>query len=346
MAAVHHLELQCGHPVAATTSIPPLPFDLLARSTFDFCLKKSVASAGQPACSTAEQHGLLVVGFGSQKDSREAWLQNAIALWETQSCDKTTSTPCSSSPCRVWTRTEGAFLSTVIKKYRSVGSLDPVRKFLLSDEKMVVHSNDSLSMVILNRIDRVSKNESDQFMVGQYIDRLLTHSSLVLVTLPNHPTTLDLHPTLASRLSAGFLLHIPNASSSTQQKNNKGYIKRTQTPQGREHNTKKSRPIDVEKIDTVNRIIFAVASHFRVTEKDVRNGSQRRCHVRPRGLAIYCVREMTDLSSHEIGRIFGGRDHSTVLHSLKVTTKILQQDQGADADLLAIRSRLELTRIC
>ncbi|HBU37700.1 MAG TPA: hypothetical protein DEB70_07840 [Planctomycetaceae bacterium] len=78
----------------------------------------------------------------------------------------------------------------------------------------------------------------------------------------------------------------------------------------------------------------------------MRNGSQRRCHARPRGLAIYCVREMTNLSSHEIGKLFGGRDHSTVLHSLNVTTKILQQDQGTDADLRTIKSRLERTSIC
>ena len=201
-------------------------------------------------------------------------------------------------------------------------------------------------MVVMNRIDRISKNESDQFMAGQCIDLLLTHFSLVLITLPNHPATLDLHPFLSSRLSAGFLLHIPNGSSSTQQKKKKGYAKIAPTLPGREPHTKKPRPIDVKEIDTVNRIIFAVASHFRVTDKDIRNGSQRRCHVRPRGLAIYCVREMTNLSSHEIGRLFGGRDHSTVLHSLKVTTKILQQDQGADADLRTIKSRLGHTSIC
>ena len=77
-------------------------------------------------------------------------------------------------------------------------------------------------MVVMNRIDRISKNESDQFMTGQYIDLLLAHSSLVLITLPNHPATLGLHPSLASRLSAGFLFHIPNAPSSDTRKEKKG----------------------------------------------------------------------------------------------------------------------------
>jgi chromosomal replication initiation ATPase DnaA len=202
-------------------------------------------------------------------------------------------------------------------------------------------------MVVINRMDRITKNEQDQFMARQYIDLLLTHSSLVLVTLPNHPSTLDLYPSLASRLSAGFLLHIPNESSSTQQrKREKKTAKRLQTRPGHEHDTKTPQMFDAKATDTVNRIIFAVARHFSVTEKDIRHGSQRRCHVRPRGLAIYCIREMTDLSSHDIGRFFGGRDHSTVLHSLKVTTKILQQDHGIKADLRAIRSRLQQPNVC
>ena len=346
MAATHHLELQCGHPMAATLSIQPLTNDFLAGSTFNFCIKKSIDLATQPTCPTSEQRGLLVVGFGSQQDSCEAWLLNAIKSWETPSCDKTTSNPDSSSPCRVWARIEGSSLSTVIKKYRSLGSLRPLRKFLLSHDQIADHSNNSLSMVVMNRIDRISKNESDQFMAGHCIDLLLTHSSLVLITLPNHPATLDLHPFLSSRLSAGFLLHIPNGSPSTQQKKKKGHAKMTPTPPSRKPHTQKSEPMDVKEVDTINRIIFAVASHFRVTDKDIRNGSQRRCHVRPRRLAIYCVREMTDLSSYEIGRLFGGRDHSTILHSLKVTTKILQQDQEADADLRAIKSRMGHTSIC
>ena len=320
----------------ATTS--PLSFDLLAELIFDFCVEKIVTSTAQSACPTPKQEGLLVVGCGGQKNSCEDWLLNAIRLWERQSCDKTTD-----SPCRLWTRTEGSELSTVLKKYRSIGSLLPVQRFLRTNTQMADISNDSLSMVIINRIDRITKNESDQFMARQYIDLMLASSSLVLVTLPNHPSTLDLHPSLASRLSAGFLLHIPDVSSSAHKKKE---TKRSQDLPGHKHDTTMSQPIDVQATDIVNRIIFAVARHFSLTEKDIRNGSQRRCHVRPRGLAIYCIREMTDLSSHEIGRLFGGRDHSTVLHSLKVTTKILQQDQGAVADLQAIRSRLRHPNIC
>jgi hypothetical protein len=328
--------------MAAITSVPPLSFDLLAGLTFDFCIEKIVNSAAQSTCPTPEQEGLLVVGFGGQENSCEDWLLNAIRLWETQSCDKATD-----SPCRLWTRTEGSALATVLKKYRSVGSLLPVKRFLLLNNQMADISDDSLNMVIINRIDRITKNESDQFMARQYIDLMLASSSLVLVTLPKHPSTLDLHPSLASRLSAGFLLHIPDSSASANQKKKKEKdTKGSQALLGRKHDTTMPQPINVQATDMVKRVIFAVARHFSLTEKDIRNGSQRRCHVRPRGLAIYCIREMTDLSSHEIGQLFGGRDHSTVLHSLKVTEKILQKDQGTMADLRAIRSQVQQPNIC
>ena len=195
----------------ATTS--PLSFDLLAELIFDFCVEKIVTSTAQSACPTPKQEGLLVVGCGGQKNSCEDWLLNAIRLWETQSCDRTTA-----SPCRLWTRTEGSELSTVLKKYRSVGSLLPVQRFLRTNNQRADISTDSLSMAIINRIDRITNNESDQFMAGQYIDLMLAFSSLVLVTLPNHPSTLDLHSCLASRLSAGFLIPIPDVSSSTHQR--------------------------------------------------------------------------------------------------------------------------------
>ena len=328
--------------MAAITSIPPLSFDLLAGLTFDFCIEKIVARAAQSACPIPGQQGLLVVGFGGQDNSREDWLLSAIKLWEKPVFDNATD-----SPYRLWTRTEGSALSTAIKKYRSVGSLVPVQRFLLPDNQTVTRSDDSVNMVVINRLDRIKKNESDQFMARQYLDLLLTHTSLVLVTLPNHPSTLDLHPSLASRLSAGFLLHIPNSSSSTQQrKSEKKTAKRLQAHPDCEHDTKTPQTFDAEATDTVNKIIFTVARHFYVTEKDIRHSSQRRCHVWPRGLAIYCIREMTDLSSHDIGRFFGGRDHSTVLHSLKVTTKRLQQDQGMKSDLRAIQSRLQQPNIC
>ena len=67
MAAAHHLEPKCGHPMAASTSNKPLSFDLLAGLTLNFCIEKIIASAIQSASPTPDREGFLVVGFGGQK---------------------------------------------------------------------------------------------------------------------------------------------------------------------------------------------------------------------------------------------------------------------------------------
>ena len=340
MAAAHHLDPECGHPMAASTSNKPLSFDLLAGLTFNFCIEKIIASAIQSASPTPDREGFLVVGFGGQKIIREEWMQSAITSWE-ETCEETKNTVCKS-----WTRTEGSVLSTLFKKYRSVGSLHPIRKLLDSENRKTNHTDKNFNMVVINQIDRVSRNESDQLMACQYLDLLLRNTSLVIVTLAYHPS-LNLHPSLASRVSAGFLFQFPHETSSSKQSNRKKrHAEKLRSQQSQKHNTNIPRPIDVGVVDTIHRIICTVASHFDVTKKDIQNGSQRRCHVRPRGLAIYCIREMTDLSSHEIGQFFGDRDHSTILHSLKITAKKLQHDLSAQADLRAIKGLLQHSNSC
>ena len=307
-------------PMPSSTSTQPLSYDLIAGFTFNFCIEKIVALATQSTYPTTEREGFLVVGFGGQKIACEEWVQSAITSWEK------TSEETRDAVCKSWTRTEGSVLSTLFRKYRAVGSLQPIRKLLNLDNKKTNRSDNNFSMVVINQLDCVTQNESDQFMACQYLDLLLGNTSLVIVTLTDHPSTLHLHPSLASRLSAGFLFQFPHGTSSSKQSNNKArHAEKSRVRQTQKRNTKIPKPIDSETLDTVHRIICTVASHFDVKKKDIQNGSQRRCHVRPRGLAIYCIREMTDLSSHEIGQFFGGRDHSTILHSLKITTKSLHK---------------------
>ena len=45
----------------------------------------------------------------------------------------------------------------------------PVQRFLLPDNQTVTRSDDSVNMVVINRLDRIKKNESDQFMAREYL---------------------------------------------------------------------------------------------------------------------------------------------------------------------------------
>lgn len=70
-----------------------------------------------------------------------------------------------------------------------------------------------------------------------------------------------------------------------------------------------------KKLITVNFIQRCVAEEFGVTLQDLKTRRRNKQVVFPRQIAMYLSRELTDLSLPEIGEAFGGKDHTTVLHS-------------------------------
>ena len=86
-----------------------------------------------------------------------------------------------------------------------------------------------------------------------------------------------------------------------------------------------------EKRLTVDDIQKAVASHFGVTPADICSKRRTQSVVRPRHVAMYLAKTMTTRSLPDIGRRFGGRDHSTVIHAVnKVTAMLDAGDPVAD----------------
>ena len=82
---------------------------------------------------------------------------------------------------------------------------------------------------------------------------------------------------------------------------------------------------------TVDDIQKTVASHFGVTTADICSKRRTQSVVRPRHVAMYLAKVMTTRSLPDIGRRFGGRDHSTVIHAVnKVTTMIESGDPIAE----------------
>ncbi len=70
-----------------------------------------------------------------------------------------------------------------------------------------------------------------------------------------------------------------------------------------------------KKLITVDFIQRCVAEEFGITLQDFKSKKRNKNIVLPRQVAMYLSREMTDLSFPEIGSYFGGKDHTTVLHS-------------------------------
>lgn len=77
---------------------------------------------------------------------------------------------------------------------------------------------------------------------------------------------------------------------------------------------------------TVDKIQRAVAAFFRVTVRDMRSARRTAEIVLPRQIAVYLSRHLTARSLPDIGRRFGGRDHTTALSSIRKITRLVYCD--------------------
>jgi len=82
--------------------------------------------------------------------------------------------------------------------------------------------------------------------------------------------------------------------------------------------TKEPSPEEIQKL---------VCKYFNIKVADLKGKKKNNAVVLPRQIAMYIIRKKTSLSFPEIGDHFGGKDHSTVIHSIKKIEKIYKEDQ-------------------
>jgi len=99
-------------------------------------------------------------------------------------------------------------------------------------------------------------------------------------------------------------------------------------------------PMKAEKRVTVDEIQKTVAAYFSMSPSDINSKRRTQSVVRPRHIAMYLAKTMTTRSLPDIGRRFGGRDHSTVIHAVAKITAQLGSDPLLAEDIEAIRKRL------
>ncbi|MGR3415881.1 chromosomal replication initiator protein DnaA [Pseudooceanicola nanhaiensis] len=96
-----------------------------------------------------------------------------------------------------------------------------------------------------------------------------------------------------------------------------------------------------ERKITVEEIQRRVSDHYNIRLSDMLGPKRVRSFARPRQVAMYLAKQMTSRSLPEIGRRFGGRDHTTVLHGVKRIEELRQQDGQIAEDLEMLRRALE-----
>ena len=92
---------------------------------------------------------------------------------------------------------------------------------------------------------------------------------------------------------------------------------------------------------TIEEIQKKVAQHFNIRLADMHSARRARNVARPRQVAMYLAKQLTTRSLPEIGRKFGGRDHTTVMHAVRRIDELRQTDSGLDEDIDLLRRMLE-----
>lgn len=89
-----------------------------------------------------------------------------------------------------------------------------------------------------------------------------------------------------------------------------------------------------------DEVISAVSAHFHISLDQLRGRSRSREIVVPRHIAMYLLRDTTQLSLEEIGANLGKRDHTTVMHGIEKITRELETDPALRAHVLTLRESL------
>lgn len=232
-------------------------------------------------------------------------------------------------------------------------------------------------LLVIDDLEFVFSKVAAQEELMATLDELVAEQRPVIVCLSRLPTSESgVLPALASRLVAGFSVELHPPSLPTTDEILRQLVKRVDPELPLAEMIKFARqqasPLNVIDLDafvnlasqhrkingfvdknvlaaiadqvssgtvpTVASIAKAVGKRLGIKLNELRGSTRQSKVVRARSLAILLSRRMTTLSLQHIGEYFGGRDHSTVLHSCRKIDKLLE----SDSELAAAKNDVEI----
>ncbi len=94
---------------------------------------------------------------------------------------------------------------------------------------------------------------------------------------------------------------------------------------------------------SAKKIVEVVSDFYNVTPEDLVKQSRKKEYVNPRQVAMYIIRKELETSLPSIGDLFGGRDHTTVIHAIDKIDRLIKEKSGVRQEIDLIRDRLYLT---
>jgi chromosomal replication initiator protein len=106
--------------------------------------------------------------------------------------------------------------------------------------------------------------------------------------------------------------------------------------------TLKSIVNDQEKELSVDNILEAITTHFDVDIQTLKGKCRKKQNVFPRQVAMYMLKELTNLPLKSIGYHFGGRDHSTVIHAVQSISEAIESDKNVEKTVKKLFNRFNI----
>ncbi len=96
-----------------------------------------------------------------------------------------------------------------------------------------------------------------------------------------------------------------------------------------------------EQIVSIDRIQKQVAAYYKIRTADMKSKKRNQSIVQPRQTAMFLCRKLTDKSLPEIGRSFGGKDHTTVLHACRNIEERMKSDQDLSNTITKLAGNIQ-----
>lgn len=210
------------------------------------------------------------------------------------------------------------------------------------------------SLVDQNKQIIISADKSPSDLEGMEL-RLKTRLGWGLVA-DIHPTTYELRLGILQSKLEGFSIPVPDDVLDFLADNITSNVRELEGALNRvvAHSELVGRPVTIasskellsdilrsnsQKV-TVEEIQKAVSNHYNIKNSEMQSDRRSRNVARPRQVAMYLSKQMTSYSLPEIGRKFGGRDHTTVMHAIKTINNLKVENASIKEDIEIITRNL------
>ncbi|HBO43015.1 MAG TPA: hypothetical protein DD670_03585 [Planctomycetaceae bacterium] len=241
----------------------------------------------------------------------------------------------------------------------------------------------SASLLILEDVTRLAPHDAAQRELLHSLDTALESGRHVLVTAPSPPGHWpQIAPGLQSRLEAGLCVRLAPPGPEARVAILRDLAARRGLPLAESaarllaarprddvreligalvelhaRRSRDGRSLDLDAVRSylaehddrpvvaLSDIAAATARAFSLSLRQLRSRSRRRETVAARGVAMHLARRLTPLSLEQIGHYFGGRDHTTVLHSCRKTERLLRDEPSTQQVIQLVEETLQIRGI-